>query len=259
MENVYLKVDRAKIRLSELSAKLDNFFKSEPYKIDVKLGQDKKPVYLISEISDIPLEISVIFGEVIQSLRSSLDHLAYGFFKANNPDQEGKHIYFPICDDLAKYNQEKVRQTDGISSEIKNLIDSVKPYKEGNKILWQLHRLNNIDKHRLLLTVGSSYGSVDIGPAMGQFMKEKFPDQAGKFPDINSIFIQPKDNLFPLKPGDVLFVDAPGATIVPNMKFRIDVVVNETDIVTGQFVVGILEQMIKEVEGVIKKFESFFK
>src|SRR5258705_31662 len=34
------------------------------------------------------------------------------------------------------------------------IFDATKPYKGGDDRLWALHRLNNIDKHRLLLTAG---------------------------------------------------------------------------------------------------------
>ena len=33
-------------------------------------------------------------------------------------------------------------------------IDRLKPYGGGNDFLWRLHGLNNIDRHRLLFTVG---------------------------------------------------------------------------------------------------------
>jgi hypothetical protein len=42
-------------------------------------------------------------------------------------------------------------------------IDALKPYKGGNDVLWQLHELNNVDKHRLILTVGSAVRSTDLG------------------------------------------------------------------------------------------------
>src|SRR5438132_5583994 len=42
-------------------------------------------------------------------------------------------------------------------------IDALRPYKGGNDVLWQLHELNNVDKHRLILTVGSALRSTDLG------------------------------------------------------------------------------------------------
>lgn len=33
-------------------------------------------------------------------------------------------------------------------------IDDLKPYKEGNPTLWRLRELDNIDKHRAILSVG---------------------------------------------------------------------------------------------------------
>ena len=46
-------------------------------------------------------------------------------------------------------------------------IRALEPYKGGKgENLWVLHRLNNIDKHRLIVTVGSSFQSVDVGTIM---------------------------------------------------------------------------------------------
>src|SRR5215467_5532663 len=37
------------------------------------------------------------------------------------------------------------------------LMDALKPYKGGNDVLWHLSRLNNIDKHRLLITTSMRF------------------------------------------------------------------------------------------------------
>jgi hypothetical protein len=47
-------------------------------------------------------------------------------------------------------------------------IDAIRPYKTGNDVLWMRHKLNNIDKHRLLLAVGSRYGGTDVVSHMRQ-------------------------------------------------------------------------------------------
>jgi hypothetical protein len=38
--------------------------------------------------------------------------------------------------------------------------------------LWVLSKLNNVDKHRLLITVGAKFSSMDIFPAAFQIAKE---------------------------------------------------------------------------------------
>lgn len=43
----------------------------------------------------------------------------------------------------------------GMRADAKKAIDDLKPYRGGNAALWQLHELNNIDKHKFLLTGGA--------------------------------------------------------------------------------------------------------
>jgi hypothetical protein len=85
-----------------------------------------------------------------------------------------KNIAFPIAENKLIYDEIKERRTKGMSSAAIAAID-VQPYGGGNDVLWHLHALNNIDKHRLILTVGSAVNSVDLGSVMQQ----KAPKELG--------------------------------------------------------------------------------
>src|SRR3990172_3595613 len=138
-----------------------------------------RPVYHIAGGEDGPPDIARIGGDVIQNLRSALDHLAYQLVLVGT----GKpgpffHVYFPIFDSAPEYKAGKTRQIKGMRQEAIDAIDGIKPYKGGNDTLWQLHSLNRIDKHRLILTAGSAFESVDIGAeltrGMGESARELF-------------------------------------------------------------------------------------
>jgi hypothetical protein len=183
---------------------------------------------------------------VIQNLRSALDHLAYELFMTETKGRYvGKHIYFPIEKEAKTYKKTSDRKTKGISNKAKRLIDSVKPYQGGNDTLWQIHELNIIDKHRLLVTVGSSYVSFDVGAHMHSMMKRSFPDQ--ELPQF-SVFLKPADKLFPLKAGDELFGTEPDAEEDPNMKLQFNIVLNEPGIIEGSPIVETLQTMTNEVD-----------
>jgi hypothetical protein len=47
-------------------------------------------------------------------------------------------------------------KTEGIPAGAVKLIEATKPYKGGYDNLWILHELNNIDKHRLLITAAAT-------------------------------------------------------------------------------------------------------
>jgi hypothetical protein len=249
------KIDRAKQHLEELQKEISVFFKLQPYRISTKRDpKTKRLIYYLTDVMSVPDKIALISGDIVQNLRSALDHLAYDLFmKENKETLSAKHIYFPIEKDLQTYEREKVRKTKGISSDKLKLIDSIRPYKGGNDTLWAIATLNNIDKHRLLMTVGSTFGSVDVGALMIAQMRKLMKNK--DIPDI-PVFIRPADNLFPLKRGDELFIDSPDAEVNHKMQFRFEVVLNEKDIVEGQPVITALESMIKEVEKLIPIFKK---
>jgi|SRR5882762_198517 len=73
--------------------------------------------------------------------------------------EPGAHTAFPIVDPVKfKTEQDEVqfieRKIEGMRAVIKDAIRSVKPYKGGNDILWTIHDLDIVDKHRILLAVG---------------------------------------------------------------------------------------------------------
>ncbi len=109
---------------------------------------------------------------------------------------DGKHISFPIFDDANEYNSYAAGKVKGMPASAIAAIDATKPYRGGNDVLWQIHRLNNIDKHRFLITLGSAFRSVDLGAHMQQMMSELKPELSKiQFPPL---FIKPADKMFPL-------------------------------------------------------------
>ncbi len=76
------------------------------------------------------------------------------------PSQE---VGFPICASAEIYESAKGRKLKAMRPDAIKKINSVKPYKGGNDALWKLHKFNNIDKHRALLTIGSDYLMRGVG------------------------------------------------------------------------------------------------
>jgi hypothetical protein len=103
------KVGRAKRHYAELEAALASFFAAAPYKVSTRKNDEGKLVYYLSDVADVPDEISLIIGDVIQNLRSALDQLAYTLW-VNEAGGQGKaeRVYFPIDKDQASYNKNKV-------------------------------------------------------------------------------------------------------------------------------------------------------
>jgi hypothetical protein len=189
---------------------------------------------------------------------SSLDHLAYQLVCSDTGDAppNPNWIYFPIADDAEKYEAKKQGKIEGAVQDTFAAIDALKPYKGGNDLLWILYRLNNVEKHRLLITVGSMLQSVNLGALMQPIMEKAIaadpnhPLRGAKIPVLDAFF-KPIDVLFPLKAGDELLIDAPDAEVNENLSFRFNVALYEPKIVEAQSLLEMLHQLTTLVEGIV--------
>jgi hypothetical protein len=143
---------------------------------------------------------------------------------------------FPIFEDAAKYQAEAPRKVKGIMSQAaKEAIDACAPYKGGNDALWRLHRLNNIDKHRLLVTVCAFFESVSSEHAH---------------------YISPTNNAWqPLKAGDVLTMLPTELVENENLEFTFQIAFNELEVVECKPVLETLQQMAHLVGHIVDGFK----
>lgn len=133
-------------------------------------------------------------------------------------------------------------------------VDAIRPYRGGNDLLWQLSRLNNIDKHRLLLTVGSAYKAFNITPSIQSSWRETAPDWAKNI-TIPPIIIRPADRLFPLKAGDKLFAGAADAELDVKMQFAFEIAFGEPQIIQGEPLIKTVHEFANLVDSIIPVFE----
>lgn len=107
---------------------------------------------------------SLEIGEILFNLRAALDHLAWQLVLLDGKRKPGDETQFPIRETPFTKNGHLVgaRIQPAISNpQILHLVDEVEPYY-GHDLtpqppcrspLWQVNKLNNIDKHRVLLVV----------------------------------------------------------------------------------------------------------
>jgi hypothetical protein len=182
---VRVKVQRAKKHLVDLERELIAFGRRT--QANVELTEDGPQIGIqqyrnITIRRVLPFEAISCAGDIIQNLRSSLDHLAYQLVLVNG-NQPTPRTAFPICEDCATYKRDKIRKIEGMRDDAKEAIDRLKPYRGGNDLLWKLHSLNNIDKHRLLFTVSEDvvFEADWIGSPFGFLLKASDPNFLGIF------------------------------------------------------------------------------
>lgn len=249
---IRLKVERAKRHVAEFERELRAFFDTNPYKVGAKRDpQTRKWVYYVAGADPIPECLPLIAGDAIQNLMTALDHLAYQIVCSDTGDRPPKprRIYFPIANDASEYEARKRGKMDGALQETFDAIDALKPYKGGNDLLWVLYRLNVIEKHRLLLTIGAQAAGVNFAQYMAR--SPALPREAVSRFESMSFFLKSTDRGFPLKEGFELFIGTADDEPNPKQQFRFDVAFGEPGIIEGEPVLEAIRQLTALVEGII--------
>lgn len=254
------KIEWAHHHIRHLNTEIRSFLDAEPSPYGVcpeRNPQTGQLVYYVTSLPGIPLEVSLIAGDACHGLRSALDHLAYQLWRsvANDTSGGGRHVNFPVFSSAEKYKTQRKTVVQMIGEDATKLIDALEPYKGGKgEPLWRLSELDNADKHRVLLTGGLYYKSFSPVPTIQALMRAQgapsdLVQALSRIPNL-----LPRDRLFPLKVGDVLYVGPPEMEANPKMNFRFDIALNEAGIAEGQPIVEFLQQMAQFVGLVVDCF-----
>lgn len=248
------KVARAAEHLDQLRREISAFYEARPYKVAHRRDEtSKRLIYYVNSVASVPDHIALVAGDVLQNLMSALDHLAYQLICSDTADKppNPRWIYFPIADTQKDFEAKKAGKMAGASADTLAAIDALQPYSSGNKALWRLYRLNNIDKHRLLLTAGSQAAGIHLGHLMAPLVKGTFPPEAVEWLKGMPHFLMPADKGFPLQPGFELYVSANNEEPNPELPFRFVVALNEAEVVEGDPLVETLAEISNAVDTAI--------
>ena len=265
---VRVKVERAKQHIVDLNLRLKAFLDSNPYKVGTyRNPETRQLIYFLTGVRNVPPQIGLVVGDVIQNLRSALDHLAFQLYMLGPGGQaggSGSRTHFPIADDSAKYKIGAPRKIKGLRPDAIKAIDAIKPYKGGgtdkSDALWRLEKMNNIDKHRILIAIGSQFRGFDAGVDVNRMFEEamaKSPPEMRFTVPKSSLFLNPADRMWPLKAGDQLFIDGPDAEVKENRQFRFEVAFGESEVAEGEPIIETLQQMADLVDSLIMSFLPF--
>jgi hypothetical protein len=261
IDNLNSKVERAKKHTLDLEKVWDEFFASKPYTVCFKDDSAKdERTYFLDRIREIPPEVPLIAGDAISNLRSALDHLAHHLVVVGTGSPGPfTHVYFPIAATGAEYKAVRDKRTQGMKPEALNAIDDLQPYGDGaGKDFWHLHCLNNIDKHRLLLTVWANLAGHTMLPSQREAMTKRFFGSypaAKEVPDLKETFIAPAVKRFPLNAGDPLLT-IPKTELEAQMRFLLILAFGEPKAVEGRPTIEFLLGMATLIRHTIFKFDG---
>lgn len=262
LRHVVRKLERAQEHGAQLEAAVHSFLSANPYRVGARRDRvTRRPIYLLERVEPVPDKIALVSGDVLQNLMGTLDHLAYQLVckDTNDAPPNPNWIYFPIADDQTKYDAKKHGKMAGAATGTIAAIDALKPYGGGDDLLWSLYRLNNIEKHRLLLTVGSQAGGIHLGQLLSMHISAEFPPEATAMLQSMTQFLMPADKGFPLTPGFELYIGGPDEEVNPNLQFRFEVVLNEAGILEGAPATKIIHDLTGRVEAVVHTLASLLR
>jgi hypothetical protein len=101
------------------------------------------------------------WGDALHCARTPLDHLAYILVLADG-GQPTTQTAFPIFDNRVSRSDLRGKVKGASQQAISDILD-LHPWRGGDDKLWLLHRLDIIDKHRLLLTVANVHRTGQLG------------------------------------------------------------------------------------------------
>ena len=248
---IELKVERADKHLHDLRVNLDAFYRVVQAEKSKFLVREIEPIsgdeiFKIVAVPEVPPMISVIAGDILFNLRSALDHLAFQLVIANPACTSKKGIYFPFGENEPDYMASESRGViETFAKTAVERIDALKPYKGGNDFLWWLCRLNNIDKHRLLITTSMRFKHRTATPADYARMCATI----GKGTDRGGILSEIRHTNFggpvePLKVGDIIYRKSKGSKQNQQLEFSFEAGINESKVVDSESLIETLYLMV---------------
>lgn len=256
-DEVYQKYEWAKKHVDRFEREVETFRREKRFGIRARSNDiARTTTFYVDSIPDLPRDLPLLLGDAIHNLRGTLDYLAYALMIAagGTPD---KQTCFPIFDTGAAYQKGAAARVPGVSRQCMLQIDSMHPYKGGfGNWAWQLHRLDIVDKHRLLLAVVA----VPMARTMTKTEKAAWEDRrivvGPKALAARQYALASSASMSPVTLGYELGT-FPAAEVAEEMGFSFDVAIHEPTVAALSPTFLLLRFFSGEVFRAIQRFEPY--
>jgi len=171
-QSAHYKLLRAFDHMTVLEPEIETWRNGDGYEVvtdrDAETGQ-KTARFRCGEF---PPMWGPMIGDILQGLRNALDNIVYGIASACGPltDTEAGQIAFPVMGaQPLSAGAAKVKMRN-VPVPVQDVIKAKQPHLEADyklTVLWVLHRLANIDKHRNVHLVAFHYQGFQSLPPEG--------------------------------------------------------------------------------------------
>jgi hypothetical protein len=253
LDNIVLKTERAKKHVLDLETVFEGFLKTKPnafaFKTDENTGDR---TYYVTRVAPIPIEFSLLVGDALNNIRTALDHLTYQLVIIGGGSNEIRSkANFPIGNSLSDYIARRTKMVPGLREDAVKAIDALQPYMGGTgEYFCHLARLNNFDKHRLLVPVWGCISGHTALRSDREFLAKFYRKDASDF----SAAMMVDKRTFPKKAGDIILT-VPKEDVQENIQFLFNIMFAEPEIAKGNPIIETLHEMTKIVRGLIFDFD----
>jgi hypothetical protein len=152
-DSAWQKIDRARKHADDLDAEVTAFWATEPCEVETPTGSGS---YRVTRMEALPESVPLIAGDAAHNIRSALDHFACA--AVPRPDRE---TAFPVWNasgrpvpTAAQWRKAVERRLAGASPGLIAALLELEAWKTGrDSLLWAIHELDRVDKHRLLISI----------------------------------------------------------------------------------------------------------
>ncbi|QYJ00737.1 hypothetical protein KUV46_15615 [Thalassovita mediterranea] len=244
-----LKFARACEHLEALQAGIAEFEASDFYTIKIEHDPATEECSLVYEqTKGIDPIICLALGDAIHNFRSALDYCWMTLVRAHtqNPDakRSGKNQFpFRETEEELSTIMKSINIKDSFPAIEKIILNDVRPFKRADSLLWGLNKLNNIDKHNLLMPT-VSYGVIkELLIVTPSGFTARFGPNARFAGDRLSLMVGPG-----FKDAEIKRLEQAPAELV----------FGNTKIFERQPILATMQQIASETRSVILKFEQSF-
>jgi hypothetical protein len=256
-ESAWQKLDRARKHADDLEAELSAFWATDPFEVEpVGTLATGRGAHRVTRIEALPVGIPLIAGDAVHNIRSALDHFACSVVPC--PDRA---TAFPVWSTskattptAGQWRKEVERRAREASPRLVEALVRLEVWEAGrDSLLWAIHELDRVDKHRLLLTIAVVNTGIQLhGDDYVLATVRRF----GGYAQDQPLVIEPI-KWIPLRQGTILFDVQNGLGLnATETHFTFDVTLGEPEVLTHQSAVVQLRILADLAESVIRQLAS---
>ena len=155
-------IQHAKRRIADFKSEVATFYATKPYAHIRELNADRTEYTLKVKLTKpLPGGLAGNAFDALNGLRSALDQLGYAIATCIDPTKGG-YAHFPFGSNLQNVQSLKKRGSKDLPQEVFDLMVAYKPYKGGNDLLWALNKLENSQKHEVVIPFAMYTGDTSL-------------------------------------------------------------------------------------------------